>query len=304
MSSKVLVLMSTYNGEKYLSEQLTSIFNQKNVDVHLFIRDDGSSDNTVGLIEATAANHPGKITLEKGQNIGPAKSFRWLMANANSIEYDFFAFCDQDDVWSERKLELAVKKLSIFKREKPNLFFSSYQKIDKDGNPLPTNANSLELSFGEALVMNPSGGCTQVFNEVLLKLSLKADFPDKILHDWWIYALCLAVDGNVHYENAPLIEYRQHEKNVLGGKRLSKRKKIINWLFHKNNNLNIGLARQIYYNYTEALPHDNKKLLSLVINYKRSIFHKMRLLMAYRQFRTCIPDVNKGFLLSVFFGKF
>lgn len=305
MPNRILVLLSTYNGEKYLPEQLASIIHQKNASVHLLIRDDGSSDKTVNLIEATAAAHPGKITWVKGnRNMGAAQSFRQLMSEARAFDYDFLAFCDQDDIWDEHKLEIATRRLSEFGDEKPNLFFSSYQKIDQDGKPLPTSVHPLKLSLGEALVMNPSMGCTQVFNKALLDKALKTDFPDKVLHDWWVYALCLALHGNVCYEPAPLVMYRQHDKNVLGGKTLSKRQKFMNWLFHKNNNLNLGLAQQIYGSYREELEREDMKLLSMVVNYKRSFFSKLRLLAAYKKFSTFVPDVNKGFLLSVFCGKF
>ena len=201
----VIVLLSTYNGEKYLIEQLDSILQQKDVNVTLLVRDDGSSDRTNEIIEDYQKIYPQKVFLFKGNNIGCAASFRWLMKKALDMFplADYYAFSDQDDVWELDKLKIASESLSVLDNRIPNLFFSHYLKIDSLGNIIPTEKLLFNKSFGEALVMNPSGGCTQVFNRRLLSESLKGVPPRLVLHDWWMYCVCLALSGNVLYEEKP-----------------------------------------------------------------------------------------------------
>lgn len=306
----VLVLLSTYNGEKYLEEQLNSILLQREVNVYLLIRDDGSSDNTLYIIKSYLDAYPEKIRfVGKGKNVGCAESFRLLMQEVldfceSKIDADFYAFCDQDDVWKPEKLKIAVDSLSLLDNTTPNLFFSQYQKIDSCGNELPTSKNVFKLSFGESLVMNPSVGCTQVFNRKLLTNALKANPPFLVLHDWWIYCVCLALSGNVVYETQPLVLYRQHERNVIGSKNISRVQKLRNWLFHKNNNLCQQLAIALNLGYKKEMDGKNIKLVELCVLYRRSLYYQLMLLCHRKHFLTNNKDVNIAFILSVLFRKF
>ena len=306
---KVLVLLSTYNGELYIESQLNSILLQKDVDVFLLIRDDGSSDKTLCIIKSYFDAYPSKIFVEEGKNVGCAKSFRLLMELAlsickNKICVDFFAFCDQDDIWKPEKLKIAVNRLSLYDETKPVLFFSEYQKIDSKGNELTTYKNVFKLSFGEALVMNPSVGCTQVFNRKLLVDALKVNPPFLVLHDWWIYIVCLALSGNVVYEKQPLVLYRQHERNVIGSKNISRLQKLKNWLYHKNNNLSEQLAKALVIGYNKEMNESNIKTAELVVKYRKTYYNQFTLLCHLKYFQTYNKDVNIGFILSVLFRKF
>ena len=109
MSEKVLILLSTYNGEKYLEEQLNTILNQttEEISVSIIIRDDGSSDNTIKIINKYINDYD-CIKLIKGKNLGPALSFRELINLADET-YSFYAFADQDDIWVKGKIEAAVE---------------------------------------------------------------------------------------------------------------------------------------------------------------------------------------------------
>lgn len=309
INKKILVLLSTYNGELYLESQLNSILLQKEVDVYLLIRDDGSSDNTLCIIKSYIDAYPSKIFVEEGKNVGCAKSFRLLMELAlnfceNKSGVDFFAFCDQDDIWKPEKLKIAVDRLSLLDDALPNLFFSQYQKIDSLGNELPTQMNVFKLTFGEALVMNPSVGCTQVFNRKLLWNALKATPPFLILHDWWIYIVCLALSGNVVYEKQPLVLYRQHERNVIGSKKISRFQKLKNWLYHKNNNQCSQLAKALELAYKKEMNDRNLKVVELVVKYREKLYYQLTLLYHWRYLLTYNKDVNIGFILSVLFRKF
>lgn len=306
----VLVLLSAYNGEKYIAEQLDSVMSQKGVDVYLMIRDDGSSDNTDEIIRCYEKRYPRKIFYYRGKNIGCCESYRWLMSKAIdgytgvNIQPDWFAFCDQDDIWEEDKLNIAVNSLSDADNSVPNLFFSSFQKIDSRGYEIQTVKKKFRLSFGEALIMNPSVGCTQVFNRSLLCMAIRF-FPNSlILHDWWIYSVCLALSGNVIYEEKPLVRYRQHEANVIGSKEMTKFRKLRNWLCHKNNNLCMNLAESLYNGYKDELKPENLSLVKMCISYKTNLFKRLMLILSCKKFSTFNFDTNLGFILSVVCGKF
>lgn len=305
--NSILVMLSTYNGEKFLRKQLDSIINQENVSVYLLIRDDGSTDGTLQILDEYKSLYPHIITIYKGVNIGCARSFRYLMEQANAFALflpDFYAFCDQDDIWMNDKLERAANALSIYDSTLPNLFFSHFKEIDEWGNELYTEDKAFNFSFGEALIMNPSVGCTQVFNKVCLENSLRCNPPQAILHDWWIYSLCLALSGNVIYDCDALVLYRQHSSNVLGARHISRFRKLYNWLYKKNNNLCMHLAESIYNNYGSQMNSVNRRLVRLCLEYKKSIFCRFRLLVSLSKFKTINRDVNCGFVLSVLFGKF
>lgn len=307
---KIIILLSTYNGELYIREQLDSLINQQGVDIHIVVRDDGSSDNTVDIIGNFIAEYPDRITLIKGENMGVTKSFLWLMEYAYHLpNCKYFAFCDQDDVWKDNKLKIAVERLSGSAADKPALFFSYYQLVDSLGNEMPTVHPELKLTLGETLVMNSSVGCTQVFNRTLLKYALKNAIPAKILHDWWIYVVCQALQGDVYYEKTPLIYYRQHNHNVLGGISNSKWQKLKNWFLYKNNHLNSLLAQAVFRGYHQEISKlsngiDYLNTLKWAAGSLFSFWCRMKLLAHYSRFKTGNNDVNCGFLLSVVFGKF
>lgn len=304
----VLVMLSTYNGEKYLTYQLDSILSQEEVDVYLLVRDDGSQDNTIAILEKYKRMYPDRIILHKGNNIGCGKSFRWVMEEAlifgERRNIDYYAFSDQDDIWNPEKLKIALKALSVFSSSIPCLFFSHYQMIDNQSRELPTTRKSYNLSLGEALIMNPSVGCTQVFNKTCLTEALKGSPPCFVLHDWWLYSVCQALSGNVVYENKALVQYRQHMSNVVGGKDISRVQKLKNWLFKKHNNLCMSLAISIYDNYHKEMDGENIKLVQLCMSYRQSFLNRLKLISSVAKFWTLNPDVNYGFVLSVIFGKF
>ena len=129
MNKSVTILLSTYNGEKYIEEQLESIFAQTYwQNCNLFVRDDGSKDGTVAILKKYEKE--GKLRLECGENIGFVRSFFWLINNAP--ESDFYSFADQDDIWNADKIERGVKKLLEADNSKPQLYFSDYDFYTAD----------------------------------------------------------------------------------------------------------------------------------------------------------------------------
>ena len=223
---KVLVLLSTYNGEKYLKEQIDSVLAQKNVDLDILVRDDGSTDNTVSLLESIEKLYS-NVNVIYGSNVGCAQSFGILIREAytNIENYSYYAFCDQDDVWFENKIEEAIKHLSEYEKDKPNLYCSNLIVTDKRLNPIGYKYDESVklLTKGESLVCSIATGCTMLFNKKVVQLFSKMTPRRMIVHDLWIFHTCLFL-GNVFYDSNGFVFYRQHGSNVIGAKLTFKEK--------------------------------------------------------------------------------
>lgn len=218
---KVQVLLSAYNGEQYISEQIQSILSQTHAAVSILIRDDGSTDKTLELLDEWVTTHPDKIKLIKGPNVGVVSSFFELLRAADA-EADYYCFCDQDDVWLDHKVEHAIARLdsSIYTEVPAMVFTSTYltdDKLNRKGAwPKPP---AQEPSFFNALYENIAIGATITMNRSARNLFINSKSVDSqkvLMHDWWFYLLVSAF-GTVIYDNAPSMLYRQHNNNVVGG---------------------------------------------------------------------------------------
>ncbi|WP_411348087.1 glycosyltransferase family 2 protein [Paenibacillus sp. WLX2291] len=236
------VLMSTYNGAKYIEAQLDSILSQPYQPIRILIRDDGSTDNTIAIIHRYQEQHPDVIQLIQGDNVGVVPSFWSLMQHADQTA-EYFCFCDQDDVWMTHKAEQAVQLLSTMQEQQStNLHTPSSNLVDKhknehslacmictdtqltDGQLNPTaiwpGMPNLQASFYNALIQNIAVGATVSFNRAALQLLMNKSHSVNInnlqMHDWWMY-LVISCFGNVHFEHTPSIYYRQHGGNAVGG---------------------------------------------------------------------------------------
>lgn len=219
--NNVQVLLSAYNGEQYISEQIQSILNQTHPAVSILIRDDGSTDKTMELLDQWVTTHPDKIKLIKGTNVGVVSSFFELLCVADA-EADYYCFCDQDDVWLDHKVEHAIARLnSSLYTEVPAMVFTSTYLTDDELNrkgvwPKPP---AQEPSFFNALYENIAIGATITMNRSARNLFINSKSVDSqkvLMHDWWFYLLVSAF-GTVIYDNTPSMLYRQHNNNVVGG---------------------------------------------------------------------------------------
>ncbi|WP_166799480.1 glycosyltransferase family 2 protein [Paraburkholderia dipogonis] len=218
----VTIVMSTYNGEKFIRGQLDSLIAQECEDWCLLIRDDGSSDGTIDVIANYEASEE-RIRLVKDEcgNLGPARSFIHLLGQ---VRTSFFMCCDQDDVWLPHKVGEAVARLTG-KGELPALFFTDLVVVDGNLGVIagsfmahqnfdPRRASSLK----GLLLQNVVVGCTMAGNRALLKLVREqslASHREMLMHDWWL-ALLAAALGTIEYSSTPSILYRQHGGNSLG----------------------------------------------------------------------------------------
>ncbi len=223
---QICIIMATYQGERYLASQIDSIIKNTNQNIELHIFDDGSTDNTFAIAEKYAGRFPEKIyATRNAKNRGVVHNF---LEATISLEADYYMYCDQDDVWLPEKIQ---KTMDYMKRQEeactsenpPVVVFSDAIVTDAD---LAETAPSFQRQSGYAtsaldlphlLMENKLIGCTMMFNRAARDRLVQGKIPPAIrMHDWWL-ALIGAAFGTVAYLDEPLLLYRQHEHNVVGG---------------------------------------------------------------------------------------
>lgn len=295
----VLVLMSTYNGENYLRQQIDSLFAQKDVGIDLVVRDDGSKDNTAKIINELRKSHP-NIQLFLGSNKGFVGSFSELVDNAcRDTSAKFYAFVDQDDIWYPNKLECAIKKLNSYPNNVPNLFCSNSDIIDSEGNKTGKLFRNYEPNYtrGNVLMYPLIQGCSMVFNRKALELYC-AHQPKISYHDRWMYLICHFL-GNVFYEPNPLFGYRVHERNALGPRKeygfYTQCRRLWNMLFTTQVSEYYRMNQEFYDNFFDVLQEKDKKLFEQYLGYKSNFHNKVSILFS-KEFGCPIPNVRERLL--------
>lgn len=212
------ILLCTFNGEQYLEEQLGSLRQQSYANWKLIASDDGSSDRTRSILDAFKTSQPpGQVEIVDGPRRGPSANFLFLACRAD-LHADYYAFCDQDDVWEAAKLERAIGVLERMDSGIPAVYGSRTRLIDAAGRETGLSPLfSRPPTFRCALVQSIIGGNTIVFNEHARQL-LVFGGADVVVpsHDWWLYQAVSACGGHVHYDPWPSVRYRQHGENVIG----------------------------------------------------------------------------------------
>jgi glycosyltransferase involved in cell wall biosynthesis len=209
----IAVIMATYNGDKFLIEQLDSILNQKNVNVHLYISDDGSTDQTIPILKQYFKNYPKQFKkLFHTNYCNPAMNFLSIIKKIET-KYKYYAFSDQDDIWLPKKLNRGILKI----KSGYDLYGSRTINTDKNLNFISYSPSFTKNKiFKNAIMQSFAGGNTYVFNKKIFKL-LKIYSPLKVpMHDWWIYIFTTFIGGKVYYDYKSFIKYRMHENNVNG----------------------------------------------------------------------------------------
>ncbi len=208
--SKVLVLLSTWNGMKFLPEQIASLLAQDvEGELSILVRDDGSSDGTVAYLRSLGP----RVQVVEGQNVGPRASFFDLLRLARETDADIYALCDQDDVWHPHKIQRAQ---SGFTDGRPALYASALALVDEGLAPIRTYVHPGDRSFAATLMCNYVTGCTCVFNRAFLERMPFPDDPEKvIMHDWWLASIA-TIDADIRYDPVSSIAYRQHASNHVG----------------------------------------------------------------------------------------
>ncbi|WP_284973127.1 glycosyltransferase family 2 protein [Atlantibacter hermannii] len=271
---KVAIILCTYNGEEFLSKQLDSIIEQTYTNWVIFASDDYSSDSTTKILST--------YQRQVGNNkfiilTGPKKGFAWnfLHALTQCEGFDYYAFCDQDDIWVDDKIENAVKFLSQSDAAIPAIHCGRTALIDENDHCFGKSyLFKREPSFKNALMQNIAGGNTMLFNVAAHKLLVRTPKNYKVIsHDWWAYILITGCGGNIYYDPEPKVLYRQHGKNIIGSNistfsKLLRVKKLVDGQFRQWNECNLSLLEH----FESDLTDKNKKTLSSFKNIRDKAF--------------------------------
>ncbi|MGO4962709.1 glycosyltransferase family 2 protein [Anaerovoracaceae bacterium Sow4_D4] len=299
----VCVMLASYNGEKFIQEQIDSILRQEGVIIKLVIRDDGSKDDTLQIIDKYSDNE--SIQIVKGQNLGPANNFYKLLGDA--CEADFYAWSDQDDIWDADKLSTAVSKIAKVSSDKPALYYSASRTVDSDKKTLSIiGTESPSLTYGAALIRSKAQGATFVFNNALMKIArlYTPEFKKcAILHDAWLHRVCLAVDGVVVHDSTPHMSYRIHGNNVLAKAPSNKLKDRLATFFSVNTtNYCSKVANQLLIGYGSYMPKNNYQLTYDLANYRDQIASKMRIIFSSK-YKVGVLKEDIKFKMSVLLNR-
>jgi glycosyltransferase involved in cell wall biosynthesis len=214
----ICILLGTFNGEKYLKDQLDSFIAQTYGNWSLWVSDDGSKDRTKQILTNFITQNPSrKIRLLNGPQGGFVRNYLYLL-NQIDPTADLYAFSDQDDIWLPSKLERSIKVLSELESQVPGLYCSRTILIDQNGQYLGlSKKKNCKASFANAIIQNLASGNTMVFNQAtLIHLKMGGQNLEVHGHDWWTYLTVTAVNGVVHFDNTPTVKYRQHCNNQIG----------------------------------------------------------------------------------------
>jgi rhamnosyltransferase len=275
----VLVMMSTYNGHQFLTEQINSILNQKNVDIHINIRDDGSGDDTLLLLRRFEKEHP-EITVFSGDNLGYIQSF-WTLLDSADADYDYYCFSDQDDVWLPDKLSYGISGIAQF-TDTPALFASGLNVCDENLNLQYTNTfPKIKTEFGSAITRPRLSGCTMIFNRQLMRLSLKLPLLKGrpcMAHDTAIYLTALACGGTVVYSKESHIMFRRHSSAVTShGKSILTRVKTVTDIFTTRKNEASRQAAFLYRYLSHDMTDEASAHCKKILTYRKAFGRTLRL---------------------------
>lgn len=219
----VAILLSTYNGEKYISELLDSVLSQTHQTFHIYISDDGSTDHTMEIINSYALR-TNKISIvnDTAKRQGACMSFMRLLS---LIDADYYFFCDQDDIWLPTKIEKCLKRAELFPKNAPVLIHTDLVVVDESLNTIHSSFWNFNKtckedfnSFNFHCAYNNIPGCSMMINKFARDLSFPAPSSIK-MHDAWITLVISFHNGVMEKIDEPLILYRQHVNNTIGAKK-------------------------------------------------------------------------------------
>lgn len=300
--SKITILLSTYNGEKYLQEQLDSLFAQTYKDFEIIARDDGSSDESLKILRSYAVE-----IMQTKESLGAKGSFSELLKyTVKDSDSKYFMFCDQDDVWYTDKIEKTLAKMKEIEQQFgkiPLLMHTDLEVVDEQLNSINSSfmdfqkIDPLKNKFHNLLVQNTITGCTAMINKELAEKCLPV--PDgAIMHDWWI-GLVASKFGKIGYVDEPTIKYRQHSNNTVGAKGFDIRF-VLKSIFKKASlNGNITQAKAFLNQFENELDIETKTMLQeFTILEQKSWWQKRVVLLKYKLLKQGLIR-NAGLFLKI-----
>ena len=305
----ILILLSTYNGDKYLIEQLDSIFSQSYKSFQIIARDDGSSDETIEILKSYNI----KI-LDTDKNLGAKLSFSTLLDYAvTNTDAGYFMFCDQDDIWKKDKIEKTIATMKDLEKDNlglPLLVHTDLEVVDEKLNVLNKSFWKYEKrdpslnSINRLIMQSTVTGCTMMINRKLAEMSFPVS-EKSIMHDWWISMIASTL-GKIAYLEESTISYRQHSSNDTGSKKFGLSlilKKAVNFLFYdelyKHLDRNIKQAKSFLNQYESLLDTDTKIMLKDFVSIKEKSFLEKRKILLKHDILKQGMIRNMGLLLKI-----
>ena len=276
MKPKVLVLLATCNGEKYLRQQLDSIYAQEDVEVSIFATDDGSTDSTIAILEEYKKDHSLTIHYHGEPHEFTYNFIDAIFVNKNT-SFDYYAFSDQDDVWMKEKLSSAIEML---KKNSKNVYSSNLTIVNEnlDGEALMNDDSIQRCNKYNAVFENVATGCTIVFSKAFLDLLVRY-YPKNIyLHDYWVYLLALYTDNYI-YDSRSFIKYRQHGCNQIGD---SSKKGVKTYYkrFKASKGHQRALCEQLLEGYRDIIGEENASIVEVMAGYKKKFSYRWKLMFS------------------------
>lgn len=273
-SNTVDILLATYNGEAFLGQQLQSLLDQSYDNIHIYIRDDGSTDNTLNIVGKFKERFPNTIKIVSGERkLGAPGNFGELLSCSVS---EYVMFCDQDDVWLSNKVEetlLKMKQIELqYGPDTPILIHTDLQVVDHNLSLMAKSfwkyqkLNPRVTVFNRLIVQNVITGCTIMINRKLADACMPIP-KDIIMHDWWI-ALVASAFGKIAYLDSATILYRQHRENTVGASKwgfLNISKKVILLMKNRILDLTQKQASMFLHNYKDKLSERQIRTLNAFI---------------------------------------
>jgi len=277
MIAKVNILLSTYNGMRFLEDQIQSLLTQSYPHILITVRDDGSTDGTYEKLLEYAKHYSNFVVLDC-ERMGVVGSFFKLLRMADP-DCIFYAFCDQDDVWLPNKISDAVATMKSHDPNKPLMYFSRLEYVDSKVHHLGYSKVFQKVGFANALVDNSATGCTIVLNRAARALICQRTPRGIRVHDWWCY-LVVSAFGQLVYDERPNIKHRLHEGNVVGHP-ISFWKRLGRWLANrrtpKTNRFRASdQAQEFYRCYGQQLRPYELKILKNFLEAKRGIRSRVK----------------------------
>lgn len=277
---KVLILMSTYNGKNKIRKQVESIIQQKDVDSYICIRDDGSDNETIEVIENLAQEYCGRIFVMKENNVGWKQSFLNLVYEADNI-YDYYGFSDQDDIWFDDKIINCIHIAEKDDYRGPQLIHCNSVSVTSDLRPRSEQENRIAAppSFEAAIATEYFQGCGMLWNKEAMNIIKKYKPNNKdIAHDYWVGLICY-LSGKIYFCEKPMFYHIRYDSNSSeDGNRNKGRAKRIKTLL-RGENAYMNPAEDILVGYSEFLSNNEIFILKNILNYKKNCLCKFRLLI-------------------------
>lgn len=222
MKDNISVALATYNGAKYIEEQLISLINQSLAPSEIIVIDDFSTDNTFEILKEIQKNYPLIVLYRNDENIGPIETFKKAIKYCNS---EYIALCDQDDIWELNKIELSFNEIKKLNQNLPSIVFTDLKMIDAQGSLIGDSFwktqgyNPKETKFSDLLISNVVTGCTIMMNRKM-KEEIN-QMPNKvIMHDYWIALIAFSL-GCYKIIDHKTIKFRVHVESVTDKSKIS-----------------------------------------------------------------------------------